>query len=95
VRYTYNWALRLSVDIYQQTGQGLSYKQMSVQLTTLKHQAEAAFLNEVSCVPLQQGLRHLKRAYVNFFEGRANLRGVRTSLSSRSDTMRNLRNAPA
>jgi putative transposase len=71
VRYTYNWALRLSIDLYQQTGQGLSYTQMSVQLTTLKHQAEAAFLNEVSCVPVQQGLRHLKRAYVNFFAGRA------------------------
>jgi putative transposase len=72
VRYTYNWALRLSIDLYQQTGQGLSYQQMSAQLTTLKHQAEAAFLNEVSCVPLQQGLRHLQRAYVNFFAGHAN-----------------------
>ena len=72
VRYTYNWALRLSIDLYQQTGQGLSYTQMSAQLTTLKQQKEAAFLNEVSCVPLQQGLRHLKRAYTNFFEGRAN-----------------------
>jgi putative transposase len=63
--------LRLSIDLYQQRGQGLSYTQMSAQLTTLKDQGEAAFLNEVSSVPLQQGLRHLKRAYVNFFEGRA------------------------
>jgi putative transposase len=72
VRYTYNWALQFSIDFYQQAGQGLSYSQMSAQLTTLKQQKEAAFLNEVSCVPLQQGLRHLKRAYTNFFEGRAN-----------------------
>src|SRR5215472_11383682 len=72
VRYIYNWALRLSNDRYQQTSQGLTYTQLSAQLTTLKHQAEAAFLNEVSCVPLQQGLRHLQRAYANFFEGRAN-----------------------
>ncbi len=72
VRYSYNRALQLSIDTYQQSGQGLSYQQMSAQLTTLKQQAEAAFLNEVSCVPLQQGLRHLKRAYVNFFERRAN-----------------------
>jgi putative transposase len=71
VRYTYNWALRLSIDTYLHTGKGLSYKQLSAHLTTLKQQAEAFFLNEVSCVPCQQVLRHLKRAYVNFFEGRA------------------------
>ena len=29
------------------------------------------FLNEVSCVPLQQGLRHLQKAFSNFFAGRA------------------------
>ncbi|GLX98262.1 transposase [Herbidospora sp. NBRC 101105] len=31
----------------------------------------AKFLNEVSCVPLQQALRHLQAAFVNFFAGRA------------------------
>jgi putative transposase len=71
VRYAYNWALRLSIDTYQQTGKGLSYKQLSTHLTALKRQAETLFLNDVSCVPCQQALRHLKRAYVNFFEGRA------------------------
>jgi putative transposase len=71
VRYTYNWALQLSIDTYQQTGKGLSYKQLSAHLTALKQQPETLFLNEVSCVPCQQALRHLKRAYVNFFEGRA------------------------
>jgi putative transposase len=29
------------------------------------------WLGEVSSVPLQQSLRHLDRAFVNFFEGRA------------------------
>jgi putative transposase len=29
------------------------------------------FLNKVSCVPLQQGLRHLQKAFSNFFAGRA------------------------
>src|SRR5260370_16417858 len=70
-RYVYNWALRLKKDTYQQTGKGLSYMQLSSALTTLKEQKETAFLGEVSCVPLQQGLRHLNRAYLNFFEGRA------------------------
>ncbi len=71
-RYVYNWALRLKRDTHQQTGRGLSYQQLSSALTTLKEQKETSFLGEVSCVPLQQGLRHLTRAYRNFFEGRAN-----------------------
>jgi hypothetical protein len=29
------------------------------------------FINEVSSVPLQQGLRHLQTAFTNFFAGRA------------------------
>ncbi len=33
-------------------------------------QEELDFLNEVSCVPLQQGLRHLQTAFTNFFAGR-------------------------
>jgi len=70
-RYVYNWALRLSMDTYQKTGKGLSYTQMSAQLTVLKQHEETAFLSEVSCVPVQQSLRQLKRAYVNFFERRA------------------------
>jgi putative transposase len=40
-------------------------------LTEWKKQEDLQFLNEVSCVPLQQGLRHLQKAFSNFFEGRA------------------------
>lgn len=40
-------------------------------LTAWKQEEELAFLNEVSCVPLQQGLRHLQKAFTNFFDGRA------------------------
>ncbi len=39
-------------------------------LTEWKKQEELNFLNEVSCVPLQQGLRHLQTAFTNFFAGR-------------------------
>ena len=69
VRYTYNWALRLSIDTYKATGKGLSYQELSAQLTVLKQQEDTSFLHEVSCVPVQQSLRHLKRAYVNFLPG--------------------------
>jgi putative transposase len=40
-------------------------------LTSLKQQPDTAWLNEVSSVPLQQALRHLDRAFRNFFDGRA------------------------
>jgi len=65
VRYTYNWALRLSIDTYHETGKGLSYQELSAQLTVLKQQEDTSFLQEVSCVPVQQSLRHLKRAYLS------------------------------
>jgi putative transposase len=44
---------------------------LDAQMTVLRHQSETSFLSEVSCVPLQQSVRHLMRAYTNFFEGRA------------------------
>jgi putative transposase len=40
-------------------------------LTAWKKDPELGFLNEVSSVPLQQSLRHQRRAFTNFFEGRA------------------------
>src|SRR6266567_3453474 len=70
-RYVYNWALALRQQTYQATGKSLSYKALDAQMTVLRHQSETSFLSEVSCVPLQQSLRHLMRAYTNFFEGRA------------------------
>ncbi len=40
-------------------------------LTAWKKQEDLDFLNQVSCVPIQQGLRHLQSAFANFFAGRA------------------------
>jgi putative transposase len=70
-RFVYNYFLRLRKQAYFQEQQSLTYHDTSAQLTTLKKQAEYAWLNEVSCVPTQQALRHLDRAFKNFFEGRA------------------------
>lgn len=47
---------------------GMSYKEMSALLTVWKADPEFAWLNEVSCVPLQQALRHLNKAYARFFK---------------------------
>jgi putative transposase len=70
-RYVYNWALRLRTDAYYVRHERLGYHEASAALTALKQQPEMAWLNEVSSVPLQQALRHLDKAFRNFFEGRA------------------------
>ncbi|HEY8325165.1 MAG TPA: RNA-guided endonuclease TnpB family protein [Ktedonobacterales bacterium] len=70
-RFVYNWALRLRTDAYYQRQERIGYHEASAALTTLKQQPETAWLNEVSSVPLQQALRHLDKAFRNFFEGRA------------------------
>lgn len=70
-RFVYNWALRLRTDAYYQRQERISYAATSTALTALKQQPDTAWLNEVSSVPTQQALRHLDRAFRNFFEGRA------------------------
>src|SRR2546427_2914428 len=70
-RYVYNWALRQRTDAYDQHGERLSYQDTAQRLVLLKKQEDKLWLNEVSSVPLQQALRHLERAFRNFFEGRA------------------------
>ncbi len=70
-RYVYNWALRLRTDAYYQHQQKMSYQETSNQLTQLKKNPEFSWLKDVTAVPLQQGLRHLNTAFLNFFAGRA------------------------
>ncbi len=71
VRYVYNFGLALRRDAYAERGECLHYKDTSAALTQLKRQEETNWLKEVSCVPLQQTLRHLDRAFTNFFRQRA------------------------
>jgi putative transposase len=71
VRFVYNWALRKKTDAYYQQGERLYYAHLSSALTEMKRREEVAWLNEVASVPLQQSLRHLDRAFLTFFEGRA------------------------
>src|SRR5437667_12315180 len=70
-RYVYNWALQERTDAYYQRGERLYYEDTAQRLVLLKKQEETLWLNEVSSVVLQQTLRHLDKAFRNFFEGRA------------------------
>ncbi|WP_448524697.1 RNA-guided endonuclease InsQ/TnpB family protein [Parathermosynechococcus lividus] len=71
VRLVYNKALALRTDAWYERQQRISYVQTAAALTAWKKQDDLQFLNEVSSVPLQQGLRHLQSAFSNFFAGRA------------------------
>jgi putative transposase len=71
VRLVYNRALAERTEAWYQRQERIGYADTSAMLTGWKKQDDLQFLNEVSCVPLQQGLRHLQTAYTNFFAGRA------------------------
>ena len=70
-RLVYNKALAERSDAWTKNKKSLSYCAQSRSLTVWKKQPELVFLNDVSCVPLQQALRHLQTAYTNFFKKRA------------------------
>ena len=69
-RFVYNWALNLRTERHE-AGEKCAYAQTSAALTALKKEADKAWLSEVSCVPLQQALRHLDTAFKHFFEKRS------------------------
>jgi putative transposase len=70
-RLVYNKALAFRTEAWYERQERIGYSQTSSMLTNWKKEEELDFLNEVSCVPLQQGLRHLQTAFSNFFAGRA------------------------
>ncbi|HEY9874335.1 MAG TPA: RNA-guided endonuclease TnpB family protein [Candidatus Obscuribacterales bacterium] len=71
VRLVYNRALVARTEAWYERTERVDYVQTSAMLTQWKKQEDLQFLNEVSSVPLQQGLRHLQTAFTNFFAGRA------------------------
>ena len=70
-RLVYNKALAYRTEAWSERQERVGYKETSSMLTALKQEESFSFLNEVSCVPLQQGLRHLQTSFSNFFAGRA------------------------
>ncbi len=66
-RVAYNMMLKLRTDGWHD-GKRISYAQTSKELTKIKKLPEYRWLNDVSCVPLQQSLRHLQSAFERFFK---------------------------
>ncbi|MCX2951986.1 RNA-guided endonuclease InsQ/TnpB family protein [Lentzea sp. NEAU-D7] len=71
VRLVWNKTLTERSRRYHTEGARTSYRETDAALTAWKRGKELAFLSEVSCVPLQQTLRHQHTAFGNFFAGRA------------------------
>lgn len=69
-RLVYNRALAARTEAWYERQERIGYVESSALLTTWKKEDGLSFLNEVSCVPLQQGLRHLQKAFGNFWAGR-------------------------
>jgi putative transposase len=84
VRYVYNRALRFRTDSYAENKTRVNYNQSSAALTQWKKEPECTWLNQVSCVPLQQSLRHLQTAFRAFFEKRAAYPGFKSKRDRQS-----------
>jgi len=70
-RFAYNYMLRMRTDAWFNEQKRVGYHETSALLTKLKENPEFKWLNEVSCIPVQQSLRHLQSAFGNFFAHRA------------------------
>jgi putative transposase len=82
--FIYNWGLATRKHAYFHESRSLYYHDLAAMLPELKE--EYPFLSEVSSVPLQQALRHLERAFVNFFEGRADFPTFKKKRNDQSAT---------
>lgn len=67
-RFIYNHFLHLRTQSWKEEKRRLSYGECSKRLAELKREKE--WVGEVSAVCVQQSLRHLEGAFVNFFQGR-------------------------
>ena len=84
VRFAYNWGLHTRSTAYKERGEKLSYHDLAALLPALKKQYP--WLREISSVPVQQSLRHLDRAFKNFFEGRADFPTFKSKQNVQSAT---------
>src|SRR5690349_2398321 len=70
-RWVWNWGLGRRRDHYKTFGKTLAYHALAGELTALKTRPETAWLKEADSQVLQQVLKDLCQAFVNFFEKRA------------------------
>ena len=84
VRKVYNTILDWRTKEFYERQNKIDYLKANARLTEIKKCPEFEYLNEVSCVPLQQCLRHQQAAYKNFWAGRARYPAFKKKTSQQS-----------
>jgi putative transposase len=69
-RYIYNWALALNNRYYQIYGQGLSRRQLEIQVKKKRKLVKYHWLKEVNSQSIVCAIWHMHAGLKNFFEGR-------------------------
>ena len=86
VRKVWNLALQARTTAWHQRQERVTYLQSSALLTGWKRSGDLGYLNEVSSVPLQQGLRHLQSAFDRFWHNQARYPKFKSRKKSRAST---------
>jgi putative transposase len=70
-RFIWNWGLARKTDHYKETMESLSYADLSFELTSLKWKEGMGWLRDVEPQSLNQSLRDLSQAFINFTKKRS------------------------
>jgi putative transposase len=76
-RFVYNWVLGRRKEYYATTGETISLKMLSAELTQLKRQPGREWIASADAQSLQQALQDADRAYQNFFRNVQRNEGVK------------------
>jgi putative transposase len=85
-RWVWNHFLALTNQTYKETSKGISKYDMNKELPKLKKQEETAWLKDTYSQSLQAVCLNLSRAFVNFFEKRANYPKFKSKFGKQSLT---------
>ena len=69
-RFTYNWAVAKNIEIYRETGRGISAMALKKQFNAIKHE-EFPWIKESPKDANQQPFEDVAKAFTNFFRQRA------------------------
>jgi len=84
VRYVYNYFLNERKNQYRETKKSDNYVAQANKLTKLKKEESTVWLKEINSQTLQQTLKNLEAAYLNFFRGNAEFPNFKSKRSKNS-----------
>lgn len=84
VRFVYNYFLNERKNQYRETRKSDNYVAQANKLTQLKREEDTIWLKEINSQTLQQTLKNLEAAYLNFFRGNAEFPNFKSKKSKNS-----------